>query len=226
MATANNLASILASNSSHESFHSTSSNHPPSTNAAVAHTGIPDDDAALQLHDVETFLNEPSTIALLATSASSKKRKTATGSGSSSAKPIQLGSPKTSHNVSLLYVECQQRGIDPEFEFEGDQDGFSGSVTISGETLSSDQRWVTKKEAKESLAEKALPFVKAMERHEKISAAPQENWIGKLQGEIACVHPPSTCRSFARLTFEARIRISRRFVSYQGCHIHRVCSTG
>ena len=202
MATANNLASILASNSSHESFHSTSSNHTPHTNAAIAHTGIPDD-SALQLHDVETFLNEPSTIALLATSTSSKKRKTATGSGSSSAKPIQLGSPKTSHNVSLLYVECQQRGIDPEFEFEGDQDGFIGSVTIRGETLSSDQRWATKKEAKESLAEKALPFVKAMERPEKISAGPQENWIGKLLGEAACPHSPSTRRSFAQLTLES-----------------------
>lgn len=225
MATANNLASILTSNSSHDSFHSTSSNHHSSADAIVPHTEAPDD-AALQLHDVETFLNEPSTIALLATSASSKKRKTAASSGSSSAGPIQLGSPKTSHNVSLLYIECQQRGIDPVFEFEGDQDGFSSSVTISGKTFDSDQLWATKKEAKESLAEKALPFVKAMEYHEKVAAGPQENWIGKLLGEAACPHSPSTCRWFAQLTFESRIRIPQRFVSHQGSHIHRVCSTG
>lgn len=225
MATANNLASILTSKSSHDSFHSTSSNHHSSADAIIPHSEAPDD-AALQLHDVETFLNEPSTIALLATSASSKKRKTPAGSGSSSAEPIQLGSPKTSHNVSLLYIECQQRGIDPEFEFEGDQDGFSSSVTISGKTFSSDQLFATKKEAKENLAGKALPFVKAMECHQKVAAGPQENWIGKLLGEAACPHSPDTCRRFAQLTLESRIRIPQRFLSHQGSYIHRVCSTG
>lgn len=224
MATAD-LGSMLAANSSHESFHSTSSNHHLSADAVVADTGTPDG-APLQLHDVETFLNDPSTIALLTTATSSKQRKVATGSSSSSAEPIQLGSPKTSYNVSLLYVECQQRGIDPEFEFEGDQFGFSGSVTINGETLSSDQLWATKKEAKESLSAKALPFVKAMKRPEKVAAGPQENWIGKLQGEAACPESPSNCRSFAQLTPESPIRVSQRFVSYQRPHIHRVCSSG
>lgn len=187
MATAD-LASIVVSNGSRESFHSTSSNknHAAGTQVtASVHTNTPQD-AVLQLHDVETFLNEPSNIALLATSPSSKERKTRLGSGSSGAEPIQLGAPKTSHNVSVLYLECQQRGLIPEFEFEGDQNGFSSSVTVSGETFSSDQRWATKKEAKEGLAEKAVPFVKAMALRERAATGPQENWIGKLLGKTVC----------------------------------------
>ena len=195
MATAD-LASMIALNGSHESFHSTYSNPRPLVDAQVTaaiHTAVPED-AALQLHDVDAFLSEPQTIALLATAGSSNKgtrssgkQRTSAGSSSSTAEPIPSGTSRTSHHVSLLYYECQQRGLSPIFEFEGDQNGFQGSVTINGQIFSTDQLWPNKKEAKEGLSEKALPFVKALalDRQEKVSAKAQENWIGKLLGKAA-----------------------------------------
>ena len=195
MATAD-LASIMALNGSHESFHSTHSNPRPATDVQVTaaiQATVPED-ATLQLQDVETFLSEPQTIALLATAGSpdnrirsSGKQRTSNGSFSSNAEPILLGTSKTSDHVSLLYYECQQRGFTPDFEFEGDHNGFQGSVTINGQMFSTDQHWPNKKEAKEGLSEKALPFVKALalDRQVQVSAKPQENWIGKLLGKAA-----------------------------------------
>ena len=195
MATAD-LASIMATNGSHESFHSTYSNPKPPVDAQVTaalHTTVPED-AALQLHDVDTFLNNPQNIALLATGGSSNKatrssgkQRTSVSSGSSTAEPIHIGTSRPGNHVSLLYYECQQRGLSPDFEFEGDQEGFHGSVTISGQIFSTDQIWPNKKEAKEGLSEKALPFVKALalNRQVKVSTAPRENWIGKLQGKAS-----------------------------------------
>ena len=191
------IANLVAFNGSQESvhsFYSTQSNHSPSADAQVTadlrtaafHKG------EIDFLDVDKFLNDPKNKALLTDSTASKaskssagKRRTANPSNSSTGEPLQLGAPKTSHHVPLLYHECQQRGYNPEFEFEGDNHGFGGSVTINGETFSSDLRWNSKKEAKEGLAELAVPFVKAMEHCDKPASGPQENWIGKLLGEAA-----------------------------------------
>ena len=184
------LASIAASNGSQESFHSTHSEQRSAVDlrvAAAVHAATPQD-FELNLPDVENFLNEPSTVALLASQAPSKKptRSTDKQVEGSSSDQVQAAPPRTSHYVSLLYLEAQQRGLTPEFEYEGHQlDGFKGSVTISGQTFSSDKRWPNKKEAKEGLSEMVLPFVKAIEHRVKVSSMPQENWIGKLLGETA-----------------------------------------
>lgn len=236
MATAG-LASIIASNGSHESFHSTYSNPKPNLDAQVAaadHTTVPED-AALQLHDVETFLNEPETIALLATAGSSNQRtgspgkqRASVGSGSSSAEPIVIGTSRTSHHVSLLYHECQQRGLSPDFEFEGVQNGFQGSVTINGQIFSSDQQWPNKKEVKESLSEKALPFVKALaldRQDKKPSAGVQENWIGKLLGKAAYLCFRNSEQPIPVLTNAWGNRISQCYITISRCGVHGVCST-
>lgn len=230
MATAD-LASIIASNGSHESFHSTYSNPKPATDTQVTatiHTTVPED-ATLQLHDVETLLSEPQTIALLATAGSSDKRipssgkqRTFNGSFSSNAEPILLGTSKTSDHVSPLYYECHQRGFSPNFEFEGDHNGFQGSVTINGQIFSTDQQWPNKKEAKEGLSEKALPFVKALalDRQVQVSAKPQENWIGKLLGKAAYLCSIINQQLIPILTIVRGYRISQCYITFWRSCVH------
>ena len=224
MATAD-LTSIIASNGSHESFHSTYSNPKPAVDAqvtAAVHTTVPEE-AALQLHDVETFLNDPQTVALLAKAGSSNKRAQSSGkqrasvsSSSSTAEPIYLGTTKISHHVTLLYHECQQRGLSPEFEFEGDHEGFHGSVTINGQIFSTDQLWPNKKEAKEGLSEKALPFVKGLtlDRQDKVSPGPRENWIGKLLGKTAYLYSRINEGLIPVLTTVWGNRISQCYITF------------
>lgn len=78
------------------------------------------------------------------------------------------------------------RGLLPRFEIEGDQRmGFGGTVAVGDETITSEQRWQTKKAAKEGLAEKAVGIVKAMPslKRKRSEGETQENWIGMLHGE-------------------------------------------
>lgn len=190
------LANLIALNGSQESvhsFHSTQSNQ-ASVDAQLAadlHTAALHK-GSVDFQAVDDFLNDPSNKALLTASSAPKRQKTSTGkarlphaSGSSAGEPVQLGAPRTSHYVPLLYQESAQRGYNPEFEYESDESGFGGSVTVNGQTFSSDLRWQSKKEAKEGLSEIAIPFVKAMEHRHKPVSGPQENWIGKLLGELA-----------------------------------------
>ena len=108
------LSSLAALNGSHESFHSTQSNQ----NALTSDLRVAaNEDGQLQLQDVEAFLNNPESQALLATSTLSKKQnlpagkqRASDGTSSSSTEPIELGAPKTSHYVTLLYLQSQQRG--------------------------------------------------------------------------------------------------------------------
>ena len=179
------LSGLVALNGSHESFHSTKSSQIPMADSQLAsdpQTSVLQS-RDLQLQDIEEFLSSPDMQALLTTSGG--KQRAFVGSNSSTTEPTQLGAPKTSHHVTLLYLQCQQRGLNPEFEIEGVQNGFGGSVTINGQTFSSDEQWHSKKEAKEGLSQKALPFVQAMEHRVKLAVAPQENWIGKLLGKTA-----------------------------------------
>lgn len=70
-----------------------------------------------------------------------------------------------------------------EFEIDGDQTGgFAGMVTIGGQTVASEQRWRSKKEAKEGLAELGLPVVREMEAvaRAKGGNGQDKNWVGLL----------------------------------------------
>ncbi|KAL8828071.1 MAG: hypothetical protein Q9170_006756 [Blastenia crenularia] len=182
------LKQSLASKVSNESFHSTHSNQqPPSpTLASVSKDTATDLHAAalkaagLPIYDIQTYLNEPRNQETL-TSPSQKKQKVRDASSSSSCTPVQLGAPITTHHVSALHQLCQERGLRAEFEIDGDQvTGFSGMVTIEGQTVASEQRWRNKKEAKEGLAALGLPVVREMEavKREKQSGSGEQdkNW--------------------------------------------------
>ncbi|KAL8647892.1 MAG: hypothetical protein Q9210_005290 [Variospora velana] len=187
----------LKSKDSHESFHSSHSqletsslNHVSSDlhSASVKAVGLP-------IYDIDAYLNDPrNKEAAASTPAKSplgKKEKTRDDSSSSaSCTPVQLGVPRTSYQVAALNQLCQERGLRAEFEIEGDQNRwFGGMVTIGGQTVASEKRWRTKKEAKEGLAELALPLARETEaawkgKGEKGEHVPQDkNWVGMLLGE-------------------------------------------
>lgn len=76
------------------------------------------------------------------------------------------------------------RGIVPKYEIEGDQSDFGGWLQIGNETISRDERWKTKKDAKEGLAEMGVELVKGLrekEMEKEPVAGPQPNWVGLLQ---------------------------------------------
>ncbi|CAO1605487.1 hypothetical protein XANCAGTX0491_009004 [Xanthoria calcicola] len=212
----------LAAKTSHESFHSTRSQpeEAPTTNppadlvmtdlhtAALQAAGLP-------VYDLETYLNDPRNQASPeAKSPPQKKQRTdqAKSSSSASSAPEQLGSPKTTHNVPALHHLCQERGLVPEYEIDGDQAlGFAGTVAVGGETIISDQRWRNKKEAKEGLAELAVPVVREMGPMQKGKAVlmtpkenrePEKNWVGMLleyhnATDPTHSHPASTYTEYA-----------------------------
>lgn len=187
------LSSLAAANGSHESFHSTNSH--PAVGDTISQSPGQVQIAALQaaglpVHDVDTFLNSPENQALLAEAVSRKqtsqaKQSSTVGSNSGSSGPVLLGGTKTSHNIKALNEICQRKGLQLEFEIEGDQSGFSGWVSVGGENITTDKKWPSKKEAKEALAGMAMLSAGTLEA--KANATPggsgQENWIGKLLGK-------------------------------------------
>lgn len=77
------------------------------------------------------------------------------------------------------------RGLTPRFEIEGNQHkGFGGNVKIGEKTVTTEDRWRSKKAAKGRLAEKVLDFVKELplQKRKRPAAEPEENWIGLLHG--------------------------------------------
>lgn len=217
----------LAAKNSHDSFHSTCSQpEAPTTNPASNQVITDLHTAALQaaglpVYDIETFLNDPRNQASPeAKSPSQGKQRTNPGkfSSSSSSAPEQIGSPKTTHNVPQLHHLCQERGLVAEYEIDGDQmAGFGGTVTVGGETIMSDQRWGNKKEAKEGLAELAVPVMREMRPIQKDKAVlltpkdkrePERNWVGMLLGESIPYPPCCTVANILRYNFHSRIHSS------------------
>lgn len=189
------LSSLTAAdNGSQEVFHSARSspetgdndqNHDLHSRAMQAN--------GLAVYDVDSFLNDPNNQLLLNDRSTTKKGKTAQSSqnpnngSSSTTEPIQLGGPRTSQHVKQLYEICQSRGLQPEFEYEGDDSCFSGSITINDETISIDQKFRSKKDVKEALAEAGIEIAKRVAQDIRpmmaTDANNQVNWIGKLLGK-------------------------------------------
>ncbi len=141
--------------------------------------------------DAETYLMRPEVIALLASGSKEPKPKTI------------LVSQTTSHHLPLLHQESQARGLLPRFEIEGDQRmGFGGNVKVGDQTVTSEERWQTKKAVKEALAEKAVGVVKAMPsvKRKRSVGESQENWIGMLHGG-QLLPPLGPCLVFKLSTF-------------------------
>lgn len=128
---------------------------------------------------IESYLMRPEVIGLLAC-------------GAKESEPRIPVYQKTSHNLPLLHQESQTRGLLPRFEIEGDQRiGFGGKVTVGDKTITREERWHTKKAAKEGLAEKAVGIVIAMPplKRKRSVGEIQENWIGMLHGDPLLLCP-------------------------------------
>lgn len=192
------LEQTLASRPSHDSFHSTHSQQATSSILSFPSDQLNTDLHTAALHaagvpvvSIEHYLNDPRyqgpEPSPPVNSSLPKSKKTP--KYASPAEPVQLGAPKTSHHVPMLHQLCQERGLVADFEIDGEQaEGFCGSVTVGQEVFSSEKRWPNKKEAKEALAELAVPFVREMSavgREKKAAAVggeQEKNWIGTLLG--------------------------------------------
>lgn len=138
--------------------------------------------AGLAIYDAETYVNDPKSQALLAANAKNTPNPGKSSGGAPPSNLVPVGAPKTNHHVPVLYMLCQKRGIVPEFEIDGDRYGFGGWLKIGNETVSRDERWSTKKDAKEGLAERGVEVVKGMQERENAPLANGQSWVGKLQG--------------------------------------------
>ena len=90
--------------------------------------------------------------------------------------------------MSALTILCQQKGLVPDFQIDGDVSNadFGGLLKIGDVTIASDERWHSKKEAREALAEIGLETVKGMEAKKTESSTlgvKDKNWIGMLLGK-------------------------------------------
>ena len=195
------LASLLVakSNSSQESFHSSSSQPPPSS-GPVARSLSPDvnppassqtqasafQDAGFPVYDIDLYLAEPKDAAS-STPAPHKRSSSqheSTQVVSNQVEPVPLGS-KTRYHVAALNTLCQAKGLTLVFEIDGLVD-FGGVVKIGGTTVTSGERWRSKKDAKEGLAEKGLDVAKTMDvkgKQYETSGEAGKNWVGMLLGE-------------------------------------------
>ena len=166
---------IIPRKGSHDSFHS--------THSAL----VPDDDPAttdeLTLHDVDGYLSDPRNQAVLASKARFVAAAGPKPSPQEPPQPVLISNTKSSQNIQTLYTLCQQRGIVPAFELDGEASDWGGWLRINEHNIGSDQRWPNKKAAREGLAEKAIEFVKSIEVGAGSSGdTTQTNWVGKLLG--------------------------------------------
>ena len=205
------LKSLVLPNSSQESFHSlaehfSSSSPAPNTadhDSATAQSPSLSQPSALQaaglpIYDVDAFLAAPENATLLHHAPDRKNAPT---------QPVALGSRST-HHVATLNIVCQQKGLVPDFQIDGDASNadFGGSLKIGDVVIARDERWHSKKEAREALAERGLEILKGMEAEKKVpntSGVKDKNWIGLLLGQS-----PVLTELEARvdvLTFYARV---------------------
>lgn len=190
---------VAKSNSSQESFQSSYS-QPPFRSGPNATSSTPDTnppassqtqasaskDTGFSVHDIDSYLAETKNLALSTEGSNewSHSQHKSPQMASNRLEPISLGS-KTRHHVSALNTLCQAKGLSAVFEIDGVVD-FGGVLKIGGTTVKSEERWKSKKDAKEGLAEKGLDIVKAIDakgkQSEKLGEA-RKNWVGMLLGE-------------------------------------------
>ena len=244
--------SLLVRNSSQESFHSLAEHPSPSslTDPPVNQDSTaPQPSSQLQLpafhaaglpvYSVDAYLAAPENAALLRRAPDRKNAPTKQPNpGIDPTQPMPLGS-KSSHYVSALSTLCQKKGLTPDYQIDGDasKPEFGGFLKVGDVTITSDERWHSKKEAKHALAQMGLEAVKGMETNAKEPSAPgvkDKNWIGMLHGE--CISRPS-CRisqgvalsltliatripSIRRSTTRARLRrlLSRKWLQFHMYH--------
>ena len=179
------ISSLIVPKTSQESFQSAHS-QPPSPLVKPTRQNT-----ELQIYDIDAYLNDEKNKVLLAINVKQNQNEGSSSEGKQRAnngsppEPVQLG-VRTSQHVTTLFHLCQERSIVPEFEIDGNQDGFGGVLRIGEQTVAGKQKWGSKKAAKEALAEKGVEVVKGIEAKRKSpparGGASPENWIGKLLG--------------------------------------------
>ncbi|MCJ1287255.1 hypothetical protein MMC26_006603 [Xylographa opegraphella] len=205
------LSSLLVRASSHESFHSATSQPAPPQ---------PAPGSALPLHDVASFLSAASTASLLGQAGPAPQATTTTNSSTSSPPAPATPSPAS---VSRLYELCQEKGLTPLFSMTEDApQRFRGTLTLGPITLSLPSSHPSKKEARQHLAEqgcalaRTLPaaIARAPPPPPSSSSAPAENWVGKLL-EHSAAHPSQPAPTFTESAvagggFVCECRIAQR----------------
>lgn len=204
------LESLVLPNSSQESFHSLAEHPPhpspsPPANVSANHDSAGPQSsfqpqlsalqaAGLGMHDVDTYLADPENAELLHRAPDRKNAPTKQPKPEiDPAQPVSLGS-KSSHHMTALNLLCQQKGLVLDFQIDGDASNadFGGLLKIGDETIASDERWHSKKEAREALAEKGFEVAQGMEAKKKQPGTPGEknkNWIGILAEYHQSINP-------------------------------------
>ena len=194
----NPLRPLVSHNSSQESFHSLAE-HPSPTDVsadqdqnstahqASSQSQLPAQQAiGLPIYGVDAYLAAPENAALLHRAPDRRNAPTnQPNQEMNPAQPISLGST-SSHHMTALNLLCQQKGLVPSFQIDGENSDFGGLLKIGDVTIASDKRWRSKKETKEALAEMGLDAVKGMAAKKKEPSTPGEkdkNWIGILNGQ-------------------------------------------
>lgn len=195
------LRSLVLPNSSQESFHSLAEHPSPnsptdvSTNhdSGTAQTSSKSQFSVgqmggLPIYGVDAYLAAPENAALLHRAPDRKNAPTNQPKpGIDPSQPVSLGSKSSNHLIALNHL-CQLKGLVPDFQIDGDASNanFGGSLKIGDVIIHSDERWHSKKEAREGLAEKALKTVTGMEGKRKepgTTGEKDKNWIGILVGK-------------------------------------------
>ena len=193
------LESLVFPNSSQESFHSIAEHPPlssPADTSATHDSATPRSSSSqfsahqatgLPIYAVDDYLAAPENAALLKRAPDQKNAPTKQlWAETNPSQPVPLGSRSSHHSVALNLL-CQQKGLVPNFQIDGDASkaDFGGLLKVGDITIASDERWHNKKEAREALAEMGLETVKGMAAVRKEPGTHGEkdkNWIGMLLG--------------------------------------------
>jgi len=197
------LSSLVVTNSprsSQESFRSVASqaDSPPSSSleapsaAPTLSSSAAFQQAGLDVYDIDQYLNDNAGLRTTPKN-TNKTAKKPTQAAIGAPEPVSLGT-KTSYFIAALNTQCQCKGFLPVYDIQGETD-FGGVLKLRDVNITSDQRWPSKKEAKEGLAKKGLETVSGMDAIRKEPGTPQEpgqNWVGMLLGKSMDRHPART----------------------------------
>lgn len=98
---------------------------------------------------------------------------------------MPLSTTLTTHYVGQLNNQCQTLGISACYKIYGDQQiGFGGYLQLGPHTITMDERWPSKKAAREGLAPKGLAIVKALQSKKTDEVISAQNWVGMINSKL------------------------------------------
>ena len=109
---------------------------------------------------------------------------------------VPLITTLTTHNVGQLNNLCQTLGLSARYEIDGDhQIGFGGSLQLGPHVITRDERWPSKRAAREGLAQEGLAIAKDLQSIRAENESSLENWVGILHSKLR--HPRNQCYSIS-----------------------------